>query len=73
MLVSKKECKGFIQAMVGTENEAHQCLMSLVQVAIPCKRLLPRERMDMIEASAYLHSIRRSYVAAIKQEQAMLC
>ena len=69
----QEECKGFIQATVGTENEARRCLLSLVQVAISCTRLLPRERMNMREVAAYLHSIRRSYVAAIKQEQAMLC
>jgi hypothetical protein len=68
----QEECKVFIQATVGRENEVHQRLLSLVKVAISCTHLLPRERMNMREVAAYLHSIRRSYVAAIKQEQAML-
>ncbi|XP_039849963.1 receptor kinase-like protein Xa21 [Panicum virgatum] len=64
----QEECKGSIQAMPEAENEICRCLLSLVQVALSCTRLFPRERMNMREVSINLHAIRRSYVAAIKQE-----
>jgi len=52
----QEECKVFIQATVG-RNEVHRCFLSLVQVALSCTHLLPRERMNMREVAAYLHSI----------------
>jgi len=64
----QEECKGSIQAMPEAENEICRCLLSLVQVALSCTRLFTRERMNMREVSINLHAIRRSYVAAIKQE-----
>jgi hypothetical protein len=68
MLVSKKNAKAlFKQWWAQKMRSIDAC--SLMQVAISCTRLLPRERMNMKEVAAYLHSIRRSYVAAIKQEQ----
>ncbi|CAN6252322.1 unnamed protein product [Urochloa humidicola] len=62
----QEECGSFIQATAQTVKRAHQCLLSLVQVALSCTRPLPRERMNMREIAANLHFIRRSYVAAIK-------
>ncbi|CAN6252325.1 unnamed protein product, partial [Urochloa humidicola] len=64
----QEECKGSIQAMPEAEKEINQCLLSLLQVSLSCTRLLPRERMNMREVAINLHAIRRSYVAAIKQE-----
>ncbi|TVU29237.1 hypothetical protein EJB05_20795, partial [Eragrostis curvula] len=68
----QEECRGFMKATLGKQNEVHRCLVSLVQVALSCSRLFPRERMNMREVAANLHSIRRSYVSAIKGDQAML-
>ncbi|CAL4968248.1 unnamed protein product [Urochloa decumbens] len=64
----QEECKGSIQAMPGAEKEVYQCLLSLVQVALSCTCLFPRERMNMREVAINLHAIRRSYVTAIMQE-----
>jgi len=60
----QEECKCFIQPMEETENVAHRCLLSLVQVALSCTRLLPRERKNMREVAVNLHAIRKSYVGA---------
>ncbi|TVU29233.1 hypothetical protein EJB05_20791 [Eragrostis curvula] len=69
----REECKGFIQGMVETENEVYRCgVLSLAQVALSCTRRSPRERMNMRQVAINLHSIRRSYVRAIKQEQFLL-
>ena len=62
----QEECNGFIKGTVATENEAYQCVLSLVQVALACSRPFPREIMNMREVAINLHSIRKSYVAAIK-------
>lgn len=67
------ECRDFIQAAVGTQNEIHRCLLSLVQVALCCMRLLPRERMNMREVAANLHAIRKSYVAATEGSEIKSC
>lgn len=64
----QEEGKRSIPAMPEAEKEIYQCLLSLVQVALSCTRLCPRERMSMREVAINLHAIRRSYVAAIKQE-----
>lgn len=64
----QEECKCFIQPLAEAENEVHRCLLSLVQVALSCTRLLPRERMNMREVAVNLHAIRRSYVGAIKRK-----
>nr|TKW40297.1 hypothetical protein SEVIR_1G236700v2 [Setaria viridis] len=45
----QEECKRSIQAMPEAEKEIYQCLLSLVQVALSCTRLCPRERMRMRE------------------------
>ncbi|CAO2039665.1 unnamed protein product [Urochloa humidicola] len=68
----QEECKCFIQPTAETENEVHQCLLSLVQLALSCTRLLPRERMSMREIAVNLHAIRRSYVGVIKREQVIM-
>lgn len=68
----QEECKVFIEEMAETKNEVYQCLMSLVQVALSCTRLFPRERMNMREVAIRLHAIRRSYVGATKPQQGMI-
>jgi len=62
----QEECNRFIKGTVATENEAYQCVLSLVQVALACTRPFPRERMNIREVAINLHAIRKSYVAAIK-------
>jgi len=62
----QEECNGFTKGTVATENEAYQCVLSLVQVALACTRPFPRERMNMREVAINLHAIRKAYVAAIK-------
>jgi len=69
----QEECKGRIQASAGTINDVYPCVLSLVQVALACTRPFPRERMNMREVASNLHAIRKSYVAATKREQVMLC
>ena len=63
----QEECNGFIKGTAATENEAYQCMLSLVQVALACTRpVRPKERMNMREVANNLHAIRKSYVAVIK-------
>lgn len=66
------EHKCYIQANLGEENAAYGCLLSLMQVALSCTRLIPRERMNIREVTNKLHSVRTSYIRATKREQAML-
>ncbi|TVU29232.1 hypothetical protein EJB05_20790, partial [Eragrostis curvula] len=67
----REECKGIVQGVAETENEVYLCVLSLAQVALSCTRRSPRERMNMREVAINLHSIRRSYVQNIKQEQVL--
>ncbi|XP_044420011.1 receptor kinase-like protein Xa21 isoform X1 [Triticum aestivum] len=60
------ECKGYIQANIGTENVTYGCLLSLMQVALSCTCQIPGERMNIREATNKLHSIRTSYIRATK-------
>jgi len=64
--------KRYIQANLGEENAAYECLLSLMQVALSCTRLIPRERMNIREVTNKLHSVRTSYTRASKREHAIL-
>jgi len=64
----QEECKGFIQATVGTENETRRCLLSLVQVAISCTRLSPRERLNLREVAINLHCSDQATVSHVSLE-----
>lgn len=68
----QEECKGFIEATAVEENEVYHCLLSLLQVALSCTRLYPRERMNMREVANRLHAIKTSYDAASNRIQARL-
>ncbi|WVZ74602.1 hypothetical protein U9M48_022764 [Paspalum notatum var. saurae] len=59
----QEECKETIKAKPEAEKEICRSLQSLVQVALSCTSLSPRERMNMREVAINLHAIRRSYVA----------
>lgn len=62
----KEECRSFIQETADAGNEVYQCLLSLLQVALSCARLFPRERMNMREAANRLPAIRNSYDRSLK-------
>jgi hypothetical protein len=64
----QEECKRSIQIVPEAEQEIYRCLLSVVQVALSCTCLSPRERMNMREVAINLHAIRRSYIAAIKRQ-----
>ena len=66
------ECEGYTQANITTENMVYGCLLSLMQVALSCTRVIPRERMNIREVTTKLHSITTSYIGATKREQVML-
>lgn len=62
----KEQCRSFIQETADVGNEIYRCLLSLLQVALSCARLFPRERMNMREAANRLHAIRTSYDRSLK-------
>ena len=66
----QEECKGFIRATAEAGNVVYQCLVSLVQVALSCTRLFPRERMNMREVAMKLQAARTSYICWSKQARA---
>ncbi|KAF6986257.1 hypothetical protein CFC21_004038 [Triticum aestivum] len=66
----QEECKGFIRATAEAGNVVYQCLVSLVQVALSCTRLFPRERMNMREVAMKLQAARTSYICWSKQTRA---
>uniref|UniRef100_A0A0E0K2E7 non-specific serine/threonine protein kinase n=1 Tax=Oryza punctata TaxID=4537 RepID=A0A0E0K2E7_ORYPU len=57
----KEECRSFIQETASVGNEVYQCLLSLLQVALSCARLFPRELMNMREVVNRLRAIKTSY------------
>nr|XP_040247203.1 LOW QUALITY PROTEIN: probable LRR receptor-like serine/threonine-protein kinase At3g47570 [Aegilops tauschii subsp. strangulata] len=66
----QEECKGFIRATAEAGNVVYQCLVSLVQVALSCTRLFPRERMNMRKVAMKLQAARTSYICWSKQARA---
>lgn len=44
-----------------TENEAYQCLLSLLQVALSCTREIPAERTTMKDAASRIRSVKTTY------------
>jgi serine/threonine protein kinase len=67
----QEECKEFIRAKAEAGNVIYQCLVSLVQVALSCTRLFPRERINMREVATKLHAARTSYAAATNGDHVM--
>uniref|UniRef100_A0ACD5UCE9 Uncharacterized protein n=1 Tax=Avena sativa TaxID=4498 RepID=A0ACD5UCE9_AVESA len=51
------------RANLEEENEVHQCLLSLLKVALSCASQSPNERMNMREAATELHAINMSYIS----------
>lgn len=58
----KEECKEFAEASVVSEDPVHQCLVSLLQVALSCTRPLPNERANMRETASKIQAIKASYI-----------
>ena len=56
----QEECKGLIHRKPEAGDVVYQCLVSLVEVALSCTHLLPRERMNMREVAMKLHAARTS-------------
>lgn len=50
------------QTNMTPENVVHQCLASLLQVALSCTRRLPSERMNTKEIANKIHAIKATYV-----------
>lgn len=58
-----EECKDDLaQGMMVSENVVHQCLVSLLEVAMSCTRALPSERMNMKQTATKMHAIKTSYL-----------
>lgn len=68
----QEEYKGINQAMTKKENCFYVCLLSVVQVALSCTPLIPKERMNMREIVIKLHAIRASYAEETNREH-LLC
>ncbi|CAN6238650.1 unnamed protein product [Urochloa humidicola] len=59
----KEECNNeFAQANMVPENVTHQCLASLLQVALSCAHPLPSERANMKEAASKIHAIKTTHL-----------
>lgn len=56
----REECEELEQANMITETVIHQCLVSLLQVALSCAHQLPSERMNMKVAASKMHAINTS-------------
>jgi hypothetical protein len=67
----QEECEGYIHARAETGNVVTQSLLSLVQVALSCTSLLPKERTNMREVVIKLRDIRTSYVGATQREEVL--
>ncbi|VAH22755.1 unnamed protein product [Triticum turgidum subsp. durum] len=63
-------CKGFTHTTVEAGNIVYQWLVPLVQVALSCTRLFPRERMNMREVAMKCVAARTSYICWSKQARA---
>uniref|UniRef100_A0A0D9VIB7 Receptor kinase-like protein Xa21 n=1 Tax=Leersia perrieri TaxID=77586 RepID=A0A0D9VIB7_9ORYZ len=59
-----EECKEFSQATEVTaevENAVHQCLISLIELALCCARRSPSERPNMKQVASKMHDIETPY------------
>jgi hypothetical protein len=63
------ECNNFAEAKKASENAVHECLVSVLQVALSCTNKIPVERMDMKETASRMHAIQTSYIAKDKIKQ----
>ncbi|CAO2039677.1 unnamed protein product [Urochloa humidicola] len=64
-----EECNSFAEAKKPSESAVHQCLQSVLQVALSCTKKVPGDRMNMKEAASRMHAIQTSYIAKGKTKQ----
>jgi len=62
-----EECRNFSEAKKTTENAVHQCLVSVLQVALSCTNQIASERMNMKEIASRMHAIQTSYLSKGKK------
>lgn len=66
-----QEWKSSMHDGMETETMTHQCVVSLVQVAIFCTRLIPTDRINMRDVALRLHRIQASYGGQTKWQKDM--
>ncbi|XP_044403541.1 receptor kinase-like protein Xa21 [Triticum aestivum] len=63
-----EECKDIAQSKKISENSVHQCLLSVLQLALSCTHPVPGERMNMKVVASKMHAIKTSYGGCNAQE-----
>jgi len=58
-----EECNNFSEAKKASENAVHQCLVSVLQIALSCTNQIASKRMNMKEIASRLHAIQTSYMS----------
>lgn len=58
----REECRVLAEANTVSESVIHQCLVSLLQIALSCAHALPSERMNMKVAASKMHAINTSWL-----------
>ncbi|XP_044952817.1 receptor kinase-like protein Xa21 [Hordeum vulgare subsp. vulgare] len=58
----KGECEDSAEARSVSEGSVHQCLVSLLQVAVSCTHSIPSERANMRDAASKIQAIQASYL-----------
>ncbi|KAM3242245.1 hypothetical protein ACQJBY_054741 [Aegilops geniculata] len=58
----KGECEDSAEARRVSEDSVHQCLVSLLQVAISCTHSIPSERANMRDTASKIQAIQASYL-----------
>jgi len=65
-----EECKNFAEAKTtASESPVHQCLVSVLKVALSCTKPIPGERTNMKEIASRMHVIQTSYTSKGKQSR----
>jgi len=64
-----EECNNFAELKNSSENATHQCLVSVLEVALSCTNKIPGERMNMKETASRMHAIQTSYIAKRNTKQ----
>ncbi|KAM0865146.1 hypothetical protein ACQ4PT_043467 [Festuca glaucescens] len=65
-------CKDIAQASKISDNYVHECLVSVLQLALSCTHPIPSERMSMKEIASKMHTVKTSYIGRKAQERASL-
>ncbi|KAM0833682.1 hypothetical protein ACQ4PT_064109 [Festuca glaucescens] len=57
-----EEYKDIAQANKVSENYVHECLVSVLQLALSCTQPVPSDRMNMKEIASKMHAMKTAYV-----------